>query len=71
MTIVIIITILSLWLAGPVLGAFLSIGVFALWKFITSDFPRTGSLDCLIPTVFTPEGWGNLGTIIPYLHGNR
>ena len=31
----------------------------------------TGIFGRLMPTVFTPKGWGNLGTTDPYLRGNR
>jgi hypothetical protein len=60
--IMIIITIFFMWLTEPVLRAFVSLGVLAIWKFIASGFARTGGLDHVIPAVFTPEGWGNLGT---------
>ena len=69
--IMITITIFFMWFTEPVLGAFMSLGVLAIWKFIASGLARTGSLDRVIPAVFTPEGWGKLGTTIPFLHGNR
>jgi hypothetical protein len=37
---------------------------------ITSD-STMGIFGLLMPTVFTPEGWGNLGTADLYPHGNR
>ena len=71
MEIMIITTILSLWLTGPILGVFPIIGVLSFRMFITSNFAQMGSHDHLIPKVFTPEGWGNLGMTIPHLYRNR
>ncbi len=59
------------------------IGALIIWRFvvmgedrspnavITSESASTGILGRLMPTVFTPEGWGNLGTTIQHLHRNR
>ena len=58
------------------------IGALIIWRFIVvvEDHPpssvissesTTGIFGHPMPTVFTPEGWGNLGTTDLYLHGNR
>jgi PHS family inorganic phosphate transporter-like MFS transporter len=83
--IITVITGYAMSLAGfdlRVYGVYI-IGVLIIWRFImgiaagedpllsaviTSEFASLGSL---MPTVFTPEGWGNLGATTLYPHGNR
>ena len=69
--IIIIIATFVMLLAGSDLGLYI-IGVlvmmFIMGIVMGGDHPL-GSLARLMPTVFTPEGLGSLGAIMPYLHG--
>jgi hypothetical protein len=38
---------------------------------IASEFVLTNSRGCLLLTVFTAQGRGDLGTTVSFLHGNR
>jgi MFS transporter, PHS family, inorganic phosphate transporter len=79
--IVIVIATFAISLAGSDLGVYI-IGVHVIWRFIVgsecplsaviaSEFAPTSVFNRLMPRVFTPEGWGNLGTRIPYLNRNQ
>lgn len=82
MELIVIVVAMSLVVFGLFsLGVYI-IGALVIWRFIVmgedhslsgaiSSESTTGIFGRLMPTVFTPEGWGNLGTTDPYLHRNR
>jgi hypothetical protein len=76
-----IVIVVAMLLVGFDLGVYI-IGALVIWRFILKeeDHPlssvitsesTTGIFGRLMPAVFTPDGWGNLGRTDPYLHGNR